>query len=852
MVQWIWKSNAVRTKIRVYKANQQLRYTWGCIHHPHTAIIRDKHMIKKQKILLVGIFILILVLSACSPVATSGQSNVLNTQFSIQTSVSLGQTFTSRHDGLTGIRLYFSTQNNAPQTVNLSLYDTPFKTKLLASGSLTLEPGANDSYYSIPLDSPLASYMQDYYIELATVSLEPLGIGTAGLETYQDGTLYKDNSPVLAQLAFTPLYDPVKLAGGLINQAGIWLLWLLAGAYLFIIPGCALLLIFWRSSSKWPPLVRIPGGVAVSMSLYPILMLFTRIFKLQLGIWYAILPGAFGLVYFAVCWVRAGRPWPHVSFKQIFSINVLTALTAAVVVLAIIFTRFWAIRALPLPMWGDTIHHTSIVQLMLQNGGLFDSWAPLAPMETMNYHFGFHAATAVFAWLTGVSAPQATLVMGQWFNIFAVLGIYALAWKTARRNSWAGIAAIAVAGLISFQPMFYVNWSRYTQLAGQVILPFVIFTAWESAEGNAYSFKQSILLSFLAAGLALTHYRVAVFFLAIVPVLIVATIRKNNWRMQVAYWATAGGAGAAFILPWIIKIYRGRLFTHMVAEVSRPVSGNGEFTQLYNAIGYFTNYMPSLLWLALLLAVIYALWRKEKGAAIILSWWLILFLLANPATVGLPGTGAISNFAVFIAIYIPASIFIGGAVSWLIEVPQAKWPRLTQAAIALLVIFASLAGAKSRLGDVQPDKYALATRADIRAATWIKDNLPEDATLLVNSFFAYGGSTVVGSDAGWWLPLLTGKQTSLPPMLYGTEQTPDPNYVQYVNSLRTLAETVGFTNPEFLAELKAREIKYAFIGQKRGGVNSGGSLVLNPDELIASGKYLPIYHQDAVWVFEIQ
>ena len=852
VVQRIWKSNAVRTKIRVYKASQQLRYTWDYIHHPHTAIIRDKHMIKKQKILLIGIFILILVLSACSPVATSGQSNVLNTQFSIQASVSLGQTFTSRHDGLTGIRLYFSTQNNAPQTVNLSLYDSPFKTKLLASGSLTLEPGSNDSYYSIPLDSPLASYMQDYYIELATISLEPLGIGTAGLETYQDGTLYKDNSPVLAQLAFTPLYDPVKLAWGLIRQGATWLMWLLAAIYLFLIPGYGLLLLFRKSTSDWPLLVKVSGSVAISVSLYPVLMLLTRIIKLQLGVYYAIFPGAVGVIYLVVRWYRAGRPLPKFSFKHPFKVNDIPTITSAIVILVIIFTRFWAIRALPLPMWGDTIHHTMIAQLMLDNGGLFDSWRPYAELLSMNYHFGFHSAVAVFAWLTGATSPEATLAVGQLMNIFAVIGIYGLAWKMAKRNRWAGIFALVVAGLISFLPMFYVNWSRYTQLAGQVVLPFLILATWEAVENATYSPTEAILIGFLAAGLALTHYRVAVFFLAFVPILMIAYIRKDNWRSQAAIWGTAGGAGALFILPWFLKIYGGRLFNHMSQQVTTPAGSVGDFTQQYNSIGYFTNYMPAYLWLILLLAIIYGLWRKEKGGGIMLGWWLVILLLANPAILDLPGTGALSNFAVFIALYIPAGIFIGAAVGWLIEKPCEKWPKLTQAVIAILIIAISLVAGKSRLLDVQPDTYALATRADLRAAGWIQENLPDDAQILVNSFLAYGGSTLVGSDAGWWLPTLTGRQTNSPPMLYGTEQGPNPDYAQSINYLRLLAESKGFTHPDFLAELKARGINYAFIGQKHGGINSGGNIVLNPDELIASGYYFPVYHQDAVWVFEIR
>ncbi len=809
-------------------------------------------MIKWSTALLIGIIPIILVLSACSPIASQGQSSLTQTQYAITSETSIGQTFTSRQNGLTGIRFYLVTQNATEANLFLSVYDSPTKNNLVSTGSLKLEPLGESGYYTIDLDSPLTSYLRDYYIEITSDSQEPIGVGTAELNTYADGALYQNNDPVSAQLTFVPLFDPLKLAWGLIRQGSTWFLWLLAGIYLFLIPGYGLLLLFRKNASDWPLLVKVSGAVAISVSLYPLLMLFTRIIKLQLGVYYAILPGAVGVIYLMVRWFKAGRLLPKFSLKHPFKVNDIPTITSAVVIFVIIFIRLWAIRALPLPMWGDTIHHTMIAQLMLDNGGLFDSWRPYAEMLSMNYHFGFHSAIAVFAWLTRMPSPEATLVVGQLMNIFAVIAIYGLAWKMAKRNRWAGIVALVVAGLISFLPMFYVNWSRYTQLAGQVVLPFLILATWEAAENATYSLKEAILIGFLAAGLALNHYRVAVFFLALVPILMITYTRKDNWRSQAALWGTAGGAGALFILPWFLKIYGGRLFNHMSQQVATPAGSVGDFTQQYNSIGYFTNYMPALLWLILLLAIIYSLWRKEKGGGIMLGWWLVILLLANPAILGLPGTGAISNFAVFIAMYIPAGIFIGAAVGWLIEKPYEKWPKLTHAAIAILIIAISLAAGKSRLLDVQPDTYALATRADLRAAGWIRDNLPDDARILVNSFLAYGGSTLVGSDAGWWLPTLTGRQTSAPPMLYGTEQGPNPEYAQSVNYLRLLAESKGFTHPDFLAELKARGINYAFIGQKNGGVNSGGSIVLNPAELIASGYYLPIYHQDAVWVFEIR
>ncbi len=127
------------------------------------------------------------------------------------------------------------------------------------------------------------------------------------------------------------------------------------------------------------------------------------------------------------------------------------------VFISLFLIRFYAIRSLPLPMWGDSVHHTLIVQLLLDNGGLFDSWQPYAEMESLTYHFGFHAIVAVFAMLSGLDAARATLIMGQFLNVFAVLSLAPLAWKISNGNRWATIVSWLFAGFISFMPMYYTN-----------------------------------------------------------------------------------------------------------------------------------------------------------------------------------------------------------------------------------------------------------------------------------------------------------------------------------------------------------------------------------------------------------
>lgn len=59
-----------------------------------------------------------------------------------------------------------------------------------------------------------------------------------------------------------------------------------------------------------------------------------------------------------------------------------------------------------------------------------------------------------------------------------------------------------------------------------------------------------------------------------------------------------------------------------------------------------------------------------------------------------------------------------------------------------------IVGFRGRMGDVQVTPHAMVTQPDIRAMTWIRKHTPEEARFLVTSFFAYGGSVIVGSDVG--------------------------------------------------------------------------------------------------------
>jgi hypothetical protein len=359
-------------------------------------------------------------------------------------------------------------------------------------------------------------------------------------------------------------------------------------------------------------------------------------------------------------------------------------------------------------------------------------------------------------------------------------------------------------------------------------------------------FKTLMLAWIVLGGLALTHYRVLVIAVLFLPAALLFQWQPGRARQAILkILATGIGAGLLF-LPWFIRLSSGRILQVFGGLVSTPATQVAESVAQYNAIGNLAAYLPLGLWLLALLAFAWGILRRERGAALLGLWWLLVLLAANPHWLGLPGQGALSNFAVFIAFFLPVGVLLGAAVGW-------GWrERRSSGWLALLVCLAlGLWGARERLKDLDIAGHALVTRPDLRAAAWIRANTPQSSRFLVNSFLAYGDTLVAGSDAGWWLPLLAGRATTLPPINYSSEQGPRPDFLEWTNDLTEAIEAFGLENPQVLAMLKERGVTHVYIGQRAGGVGNPGPALLQAALLTSSPNFRTIYHQDRVWVFEL-
>src|SRR4030043_566280 len=434
----------------------------------------------RRYILIVIGLVTLLLLTSCTPWVVLNQGS--NDQWmTLNSGSTIGQTFVADYSGLQAVNLLLAPKTPGNGILTLHLRRDPSSTIDLAAVILPLEEINSSRAYRFDFPVIKTSDNQYFYTFLSLDGAGSLDISVGPADSYQNGAAYLDHTPLEAQLTFSLTYDRQAAFMGMFRQAISWLLISFGGVLLFSIPGWALMSIVWPGWSMLYWFVKFALSLGISYTLYVMFMLYTSVIHLQLGIWYALLPIILSLV--VIIW-RKRLALRSIFLKGINSVNrnefsigssLWPDLVLVLIIVLLFFARFWDTRGLIAPMWGDSVQHTAIVQLMLDNQGLFTSWLPYAPYETLSMHFGFPAASALIAWLTGISSAQAVLYAGQLFIVFAALAVYPITVRLTNGNRWAGVVSVIAAGLLSPMPSYYINWGRYAQLAGQVILPILLW-----------------------------------------------------------------------------------------------------------------------------------------------------------------------------------------------------------------------------------------------------------------------------------------------------------------------------------------------------------------------------------------
>jgi hypothetical protein len=739
----------------------------------------------------------------------------------------------------------------------LSLFENNLEQKLIGEQSYFLEVGST-RYISLEFEYQSNSTLKNYYVDLRWKGPGHLQVSTADPESYLEGSLYQNDTPVMAQLAFDLGYNKGLMLFGLLETFALWTWRLTLTALILLLPGWAIMARLWSKWGNYDLLTKIALASVVSYTLYPLLFLLTDFFKIHPGelffVWATMTISVLSLL---IPSLKKGnlaclnRSVLTSRLKQVRTTTLTNEnLVFLLVVIILIFTKLWSIRAVTFPLWGDSYQHTVITQLMIDNGGLFNSWQPYTPYETLTVHFGFHSISAVFAWISGLNTSQSVLWIGQISNAMAALSLYPIALLISKGRKTAGIAAIVFAGLLFKYPNYYVNWGRYAQLSGQVILPIIGFMLIEAMFYSEAKWKDNLIISAVISSLAICYYRMP-FYLSIWLPLIVGELvlwsrsPKRNWRQLILNLISVAAGMALFLIPLYLRI-RGGLLVEAI-----PVSSNSSFSPVLSnilndlkAIKYYyaTGYLV-LSALSIFLSFI----KKNWQVTTILLGLLMLYFIRLGAVIDLPFANFLDGFSIQIMAYIGFSLILGYLFGELLANLEIVNFRI----IPIFLLGVALISAWSAKNVLDKTTHEMITWADERAFEWIKTYTEPDSLFLVNGFAIYDDTSVVGSDGGWWLSLLTNRQSTMPPQYALLNEKPQqPDYSNWVVDVVLTLEGASPDSPKGFSRLCNWGVDYIYIGQRQGLVNDAEPL-LTWQEWDGSIQFEKVYTQDHVRIYQV-
>lgn len=638
---------------------------------------------------------------------------------------------------------------------------------------------------------------------------------------------------------------------------------------------------------------RLALAVGLSLAIWPLALLWTTLAgwswsATSAQVTLLVLTGLAATSALHAASIAARRRRPDVASWSMLAVLTIAALS-----------RAWHARDLVVPPWVDGYHHTLITRLITTAGAVPSGFEPYLAVERFYYHFGFHAVAAEVAWTAGVSEARAVLWVGQALNVLAVPAAYLLARVLGARRLSAVLAAAVPAALYWF-PAYYLSWGRYTQLAGLVMLPaacVLLHDALRSPGGQARQtddeedvsaslsrpsgprsrlrawwrdWRPVLAAGTCAAGLFLTHYRVAVAYAlgALVLLAGMSVVRRLPWRAAVDAVVVAV---VALLLagPWLVRVGSTGVAT-LAAASPTWYAGPPEVDQV--PAWLFTIGANGVLLRLAGLGLVVAMLRGRQSAWLVAVFLGLLAFALNPSLTGLPPSWIVPRFAVAIAAWLPVAVglaFLADAVAasyvpapagrgpvsrrtataatlvaaavvhaWFLRhqppTATAVWdalilgtlavalgwlatawrpvrlnlpPRWRAAAAGGIVAWALVGAWASR--EVLNRSLELARAADLMAAAWVRANTPIEARFLVQTGHWQLG-TYRGLDGGYWLPLLAGRATSMPAVFYNYGRR---EYGLAVASLaREVARGDALTDQELARVMERAEASYLYLG----------------------------------------
>ena len=819
-----------------------------------------------SRALIIFLLFFTLGLSGCITMTDPEASQVYSsdTVGVLSASTQLGQSFVSRRPDLNGITLWLTPSSKQddnispvnPNTIDFKLFIGSDQSILVYAATIIAPSSGENLPITINIPNQHNAASQEYFLLLAK-NQGSITVNGRNEDAYPHGQVYLNGTPEDADIAFRLSYD--YSIGSLVGdfKGFVSKLWVAFPLLIVLwLPGW-LILDFTGLRKNFDFGKQIAMAVSFSLVIIPLTMLWTTIMKIRWTGTAVLFVAGFLVAIFSVRLlfflysavkdlVKSGNSLSASSLA--FFRHISWSATGYAVILIVIFcgslaVRLIMVRDLATPAWVDSVHHALITRLIMENGAYPSSYLPYLDISPSAYHPGFHSIAAIFTWLSKLDLADSILILGQVLNALSVFTVYLFTTLLTRKKS-AGVLAAVITGFITPMPSYYTSWGRYTELTGLLVLPVLLalLQLWIDGKKKAKFIRIMILGALTLGGVFLIHYRVIAFLVALLfSYVILQFLYRNSLRgrkISKFLWliSLTSILGIIFVLPWFFQALK----TTILPIAKTPITSTVAFFQDF-AWPYLTSALGKQ---SLVLAGLGLLWgmiKRERFVFILLIWALIMFFFANMAALKIPGGGLISNASVEIMLFIPIAIFGG----YFLDQVLSNWKnlihqRLIAPAMGLVLLFLgyfSYLGAQQLIPIINPVTI-LSRTADLPAIQWINENVPEDETIIINPF-AWGYGLYGGSDGGYWISPLSGRQTIPPPVLYGLSQQ--------IDAINRLSQDIIAlsSDPAALSDLlRSLNYHYIYTGAKGG--------VIPPQKLVASDLFSILYHQDGVWILRVK
>jgi hypothetical protein len=264
------------------------------------------------------------------------------------------------------------------------------------------------------------------------------------------------------------------------------------------------------------------------------------------------------------------------------------------------------------------------------------------------------------------------------------------------------------------------------------------------------------------------------------------------------------------------------------------------------------QYVPPLVLAIALLAFVWSLAQRRWEVSALSIWVAVLAAIVAGRLIHLPGSNMMQSFAILIALYMPVGLLAGWLIGQLVVWVEQRRAAVGSAMAAVFIVSGAAWGAWDQRLIEQPTIYAMVSRPDIRAMAWIRSHVPEEARFLVEGFRIFDGRSAVGSDAGWWIPMLAGRANSMPPQYALMNEKPlDAGYSKRVVELIAHLERTAPSSPLGAQLLCEWGITYVYVGQLQGLASMQKTQLYSPEELESSPYFGRVYNHDRVSIFEL-